>query len=95
MKKNISKQKLKSHIWKTNESKNLMYKLITNNKILSLNTRTVAAKKLHDNHLKQHIRKVCLVTGRSRGLISSYGCSRIKWKSFVQEGLVAGVQKSS
>jgi ribosomal protein S14 len=55
-----------------------MYKLITNNKILSLNTRTVAAKKLHDNHLKQHIRKVCLVTGRSRGLISSYGCSRIK-----------------
>jgi ribosomal protein S14 len=50
---------------------------------------------LHDNHLGQHIRKVCLSTGRSRGLISKYKCSRIKWKSYVQEGLVAGIKKSS
>ena len=95
MKKNIRKQKEKTNILKKSEQKNLMYKMIVNNKILDLNVRTNAAIKLHDNHLGQHIRKVCLSTGRSRGLISKYKCSRIKWKSYVQEGLVAGIKKSS
>jgi len=72
-----------------------MYKLISTNKILPLETRTSAAKKCHEKHLKQDVRKVCLTTGRARGLIKKYRCSRIKWKSYVQEGLVSGVKKSS
>jgi small subunit ribosomal protein S14 len=95
MKKNIIKQKQKTHIWKTNKEDQLLYKLISNNKILPLSIRTTAANKCHENHLKQHVRKVCLTTGRSRGLIKRYRCSRIKWKGYIQEGLVAGVKKSS
>ena len=72
-----------------------MLKMITNNKILSLDIRTNAANELHEKNLKQHVRKVCLVTGRSRGLIRKFGCSRIKWKEYVQEGLFSGIKKSS
>ena len=78
MKKNIHKQKSKTMILQATEKENLVYKLIVNTKILPLKTRTIAANKCHHNHLKQHIRRVCLLTGRSRGLITKYRCSRIK-----------------
>ena len=40
-------------------------------------------------------RKVCVLTGRSRGLIKKEKVSRLKFKKLIEEGLLCGVRKSS
>ena len=87
--------KVKSEILGSKENSHLLHKLVSHNKILDLSIRTKSANKLNEISLKSSIRKVCTLTGRSRGLIKKYKCSRIKFKFYAQEGLLAGVQKSS
>lgn len=74
--------------------------MIVNNKILPLETRSIAANHLNsESHLPKRsittLRKVCVLTGRSKGLIKKEKVSRLQFKRLIESGLLCGVRKSS
>jgi ribosomal protein S14 len=83
------------------EKERLMLKLITNNKILPLKTRSASACRLHSDSISESkrslttFRKVCVLTGRSVGVIKKEKVSRLKFKKLIESGLLCGVRKSS
>ena len=83
------------------EKERLMLKLITNNKILPLKTRSASACRLHSDSISDSkrslttFRKVCVLTGRSVGVIKKEKVSRLKFKKLIESGLLCGVRKSS
>ena len=83
------------------EKRRLMLKLIVNNKILPLKTRSVSASCLHMDSMSESkrslttFRKVCVLTGRSVGVIKKEKVSRLKFKKLIEGGLLCGVRKSS
>jgi len=83
------------------EKERLMLKLITNNKILPLKTRSASACRLHSDSISESkrslttFRKVCVLTGRSVGVIKKEKVSRLKFKKLTESGLLCGVRKSS
>jgi ribosomal protein S14 len=84
----------------SSEKKRLLLKVIVNNKILPLETRSLAANHLNEesNSPKRSIttvRKVCVLTGRAKGLIKKEKVSRLQFKGLIESGLLCGVRKSS
>ena len=83
------------------EKERLMLKLITNNKILPLKTRSASACRLHSDSISDSkrslttFRKVCVLTGRSVGVIKKEKVSRLKFKKLIEGGLLCGVRKAS
>lgn len=70
IKKNIKNQKFISNQFKDRELDVLVLKSITNNILLPINIRDKACKDLHILNKKGKVRKVCIYTGRSRGVVS-------------------------
>lgn len=52
-------------------------------------------QKLPRNASPTRVRNRCNITGRSRGYISKYGVSRIKFRELALEGKIPGVRKAS
>lgn len=52
-------------------------------------------QKLPRNASPTRVRNRCSLTGRSRGYISKYGVSRIKFRELALEGKIPGVRKAS
>jgi len=89
---------LKRLNFKNLEKQNLILKIINNNKILSLETRTEYSKIRHKygkNSSITLIRNNCIKTGRNRGVLSNYGLSRLEFKKQSTKGLLPGIKKSS
>jgi len=98
MKKNINRQLKLSVKFTENELERKLLKLMTSNAILPLSTRN---KLVENNSLVSSslgiskLRRVCRLTGRSRGILKDFGISRIQWKELFNEGLINGSRKSS
>lgn len=89
---------LKRLNFKKLEKQNLIFKIINNNKILSLETRTEYSKIRHiygKNSSITLIRNNCIKTGRNRGVLSNYALSRLEFKKQSTKGLLPGIRKSS
>ncbi len=41
------------------------------------------------------IRNICKNTGRSRGVLTSYGLSRLEWRRWADKGEIPGVRRAS
>lgn len=103
MKKNINNQVKLSNLFCANEEERKMFKLMTMNSILGSSTRDKLASafnKLVESDVMRvegisSIRRVCLVSGRGRGLVKSFKVSRIKFKESFNRGLISGSRKSS
>ena len=97
IKKNIIRQKGLSEEYLSQEEESKMFKVMTANSILSLSTwkKVLGSDVLTFSGGVSKIRKVCRVTGRSRGVLSDYQVSRIKWKEIFNRGLISGSRKSS
>jgi|TARA_B100000768_G_C11058128_1_gene281241 ribosomal protein S14 len=103
MKKNINNQLKLSNLFSVNEEERKIFKLMTMNSILGSSTKDQLAKtfgKLVESDLISgngisSIRRVCLVSGRGRGLVKSFKVSRIKFKESFNSGLISGSRKSS
>ncbi|MEX2602445.1 MAG: 30S ribosomal protein S14 [Balneolaceae bacterium] len=54
-----------------------------------------ALQKLPRNASPTRVRNRCSLTGRSRGYISQYGVSRIKFRELALAGKIPGVRKAS
>jgi small subunit ribosomal protein S14 len=52
-------------------------------------------QKLPRNASPTRVRNRCNITGRSRGYISKYGVSRIKFRELALEGKIPGIRKAS
>lgn len=52
-------------------------------------------QKLPRNASPTRVRNRCGITGRSRGYISRYGVSRIKFRELALDGKIPGVRKAS
>ena len=96
----ILRQKVAKENFKSSERNRLLLKVIVNNKILPLETRSIAANHLNsESHLPKRsittLRKVCVLTGRSKGLIKKEKVSRLQFKRLIESGLLCGVRKSS
>ncbi|MCH8549274.1 MAG: 30S ribosomal protein S14 [Balneolaceae bacterium] len=52
-------------------------------------------QKLPRNASPTRVRNRCSITGRSRGYISKYGVSRIKFRELASNGDLPGVKKAS
>jgi len=66
-----------------------------NNQILPLHIRTLARNILHKNMSVKFttIRKRCLLTGRTRGIIKKWGISRMKLKKLADQGSILSLRK--
>jgi small subunit ribosomal protein S14 len=56
---------------------------------------SVALQKLPRDASPTRVRNRCALTGRSRGYISQYGISRIKFRELSLEGKIPGMRKAS
>jgi len=54
-----------------------------------------ALQKLPRNASPTRVRNRCSLTGRSRGYISKYGVSRIKFRELALSGKIPGIRKAS
>ncbi|MGM0506198.1 MAG: 30S ribosomal protein S14 [Bacteroidota bacterium] len=52
-------------------------------------------QKLPRNASPTRVRNRCNLTGRSRGYISKYGVSRIKFRELALDGKIPGIRKAS
>ena len=51
--------------------------------------------KLNQNSSKTRLRKRCVLTGRSKGIVSPFNVSRIRLRELISNGMVPGVKRSS
>jgi small subunit ribosomal protein S14 len=51
--------------------------------------------KLNQNSSKTRLRKRCVLTGRSKGIVSPFNISRIRLRELISNGMVPGVKRSS
>ena len=68
------------------------------NHLLSPSSINLASRQLHllgrsASHTR--IRNRCLITGRPRGVLKSYGLSRLEFKRLAHLGYISGIKKSS
>ena len=54
-----------------------------------------ALQKLPRDASPTRIRQRCSLTGRSRGFVSKFGVSRIKFRELASDGKIPGVKKAS
>jgi ribosomal protein S14 len=69
-------------------------KSIACNKILPLNLRLKAFHNLNFNNATK-IRNICILTGRTRGIITKYGVSRFMFRQFADNGFITGLKRAS
>lgn len=55
----------------------------------------VALQKLPRNSSKTRLHNRCLLTGRPKGYIRTFGISRITFREMASNGLIPGVKKAS
>jgi ribosomal protein S14 len=80
------------------ELKRRQYKLIIQNLSLSPEIRSQAVKLLHGlprSSTEVRLRRRCVLTGRSRGVLRQWRISRIKFRELASQGRIPGVSKSS
>ena len=51
--------------------------------------------KLNQNSSKTRLKKRCILTGRSKGLVNPFNISRIRLRELISEGMIPGVKRSS
>ena len=54
-----------------------------------------ALAKLPRNSSKTRLRRMCALTGRSRGVYSKFGISRIMLRELAHQGMIPGMKKAS
>ena len=54
-----------------------------------------ALQKLPRDASPTRVRQRCSITGRSRGYVSKFGISRIKFRELASDGKIPGVKKAS
>ena len=71
-----------------------IFKSIACNKILPLNLRL---KAFHNLKIitSTKIRNICILTGRTRGIIRKYGVSRFMFRQLADNGLITGLKRAS
>lgn len=76
-----------------------IYKALINNELLPLDIRLSIQdemiKKIPNSGRRVRQRNYCLETGRARGILNSYGLSRIKMKEKGDLGQIIGWKRSS
>ena len=96
MNKFIKKEKFYRKVIKKQEKSKLVLKYILNNVTIPFIIREKAYKELNlkfKNRVKLNRR--CIITGRSRGIISKFKISRIVFKNFASKGYLPGIKKLS
>jgi small subunit ribosomal protein S14 len=51
--------------------------------------------KLNQNSSKTRLKKRCILTGRSKGLVNPFNISRIRLRELISDGMIPGVKRSS
>ena len=95
MKKNVMRQKWKARKFKNQESDRTWLKMMSCNKILGLGVRGEADVLLSDSKGISVVRKVCVKTGRSRGVVKKVKLSRLAFRREQCHGELCGIRKSS
>ena len=65
------------------------------NKILSADVRSEAEVLLNDSKGISEVRKVCVSTGRGRGVVTKFKLSRLAFRREQSLGELCGIRKSS
>lgn len=86
---------LKRHSFNSSFLAYFKLKAIINNKILPLQIKILARNILHYKSPIKYttIRKRCLLTGRTRGIVKKWGISRIKLKNMADTGTILSLRK--
>jgi len=75
-----------------------IYKMLRRNETLDKEIRNYYNDKLINSSKDSSICRIknrCIETGRSRGIISDFKISRIKFREYMKLGLITGVKKRS
>nr|YP_010191904.1 ribosomal protein S14 [Dictyostelium intermedium]DAZ85366.1 TPA_asm: ribosomal protein S14 [Dictyostelium intermedium] len=92
------KDKERREIYKNTEKMKNMYKMLRRNELLDQETRNYFNMKLIGSPKDSSISRIknrCIETGRSRGIISAYRISRLRFREYMKMGLISGVKKIS
>jgi ribosomal protein S14 len=85
-------------IYKRDEKQKNIYKMLRRNELLDQETRNFFNTKIisfsKDSSISR-IKNRCVETGRSRGIISDYRISRLRFREYMKMGLISGVKKRS
>lgn len=95
MKKNVNRQKRKGIQFKSEEKNRMWLKMMSCNKILKVSTRIEADDLLSDGKGISEFRKVCVRTGRGRGVLKKLKRSRLVFRREQSRGELCGIRKSS
>lgn len=95
MKYRVSTEKRYRERYARREESTRVYKYLHHNRLLGKSTRLKYSKKYFELLGVSRIKNYCVVTGRSRGVLSEFGLSRIAVKELFSAGKVYGVIKSS
>jgi ribosomal protein S14 len=92
------KDKERREIYKQAEKNKNIYKMLRRNEMLDQETRnyfnTLLTSSSKDSSISR-IKNRCIETGRSRGIISAYRISRMRFREYLKESLISGVKKRS
>ncbi|NP_050098.1 ribosomal protein S14 (mitochondrion) [Dictyostelium discoideum] len=92
------KDKERREIYKQAEKMKNMYKMLRRNELLDQETRNYFNMKVTSSEKNSSISRIknrCVETGRSRGIISAYRISRLRFREYMKMGLISGVKKIS
>ncbi|KAK5574394.1 hypothetical protein RB653_011173 (mitochondrion) [Dictyostelium firmibasis] len=92
------KDKERREVYKHAEKMKNMYKMLRRNELLDQETRNYFNMKLIGSTKDSSISRIknrCIETGRSRGIISAYRISRLRFREYMKLGLISGVKKRS
>lgn len=95
MKLRIKKDLLSRLLYRIYETDARILKSIALNKLLSLSFRLQALKLLKNLPSITKIRNICQITGRTRGVITNYGVSRIVFRQLADSGKIPGLRRAS
>lgn len=92
---NIKKDSLLRFHYSLFEVDKLLFQSLASNQILPLSLRLKAFHSLSSFPSLCSIRNYCFLSGRSRGVITSFRLSRLFFRSFADNGLLPGVRKAT
>jgi len=92
------KDKERRDLYKQEEKQKNIYKMLRRNEMIDQETRNYFNTKLISSSKDSSISRIknrCIETGRSRGIISDYRISRLRFREYLKMGLISGVKKIS
>jgi small subunit ribosomal protein S14 len=96
MHKRIKKDYLKRKLFLKLEQDFLIYRFILYSTQLKKGLRNLIFTNIYNSkNYKTQIKNRCIITSRSRSVISSYKISRLTFRLLASNGLLSGIRKSS